>query len=87
VNASAGGACFTTQQVRSGQAEASLGDQFFGLVPDGVRTVAVRTSGGATFSAPVSQNAFVVVVPAGTGFPTALVWTMARGRTAVFPIP
>jgi hypothetical protein len=87
VGGSAGGACFSTQQVLSGRAEASLGDQFYGLVPDGVRTVAVRTSSGREYGAPVSQNAFVVVVPYGTGFPTALVWTSTRGRTSVFPIP
>ena len=79
---SAARACFSTRQVLDGLATASAGNQYFGLVPDGVTSVTLHTSGGGSAAAPVTGNFFVVTIPPG-GFPDELDWSAAGRRVKV----
>jgi hypothetical protein len=63
--------CYSLTQVRAGAARNIAFGQVFGLAPDGVSAVTIRTAGGVDMSAPVQNNFFDATLPAGpTSSPT-----------------
>lgn len=82
-----GKACFTTTEIRDGLAGGSIGAMDFGLVPDGVASVAFHY-GSTTSTAEVHDNFYEHAAPAhavedgGTisQQPGSTTWLDARGR-------
>ncbi|MEA2495433.1 MAG: hypothetical protein QOJ29_3344 [Thermoleophilaceae bacterium] len=58
--------CFSTNDIRTGQATDSLGRHFYGLVPDGVASVLATFTDGRTVTVPVTDNYFDVSTPAAS---------------------
>lgn len=75
--------CFGTDEVRRGLAAATLGDLGWGLVPDGVARVAVRTRTGGTTELPVASNAFTVDTGLVAPDRPEVEWLDDEGRTVV----
>jgi hypothetical protein len=62
--------CWSLAQVLSGAAFAQLGDQLFGLAPDGAVAANVTVAGGQTLTASVQNNFFDVSLPQTGGLPS-----------------
>ena len=58
----AGVRCWALADVLAGHAAATFAGEFFGLAPDGATTASVSSVGGATISAPVSNNFFALAL-------------------------
>jgi hypothetical protein len=80
----AGKGCWTAQEVHSGKAFASLGSHVFGLVPDGVASIAVLTPSGPVGTASVHDNVFDANVQHSTtpGGVATVAWLDAQGNSA-----
>lgn len=68
--------CWSLAEVLSGSAYAQVGDELFGLAPDGDTTVHV-TVGGQTLTAAVASNFFAVPLPSTGGLPSRPVVSLA----------
>jgi hypothetical protein len=62
--------CWSLAQVLSAAAFAQLGDQLFGLAPDGAVAAHVTVGGGQTLTASVQNNFFDVSLPQTGGLPS-----------------
>jgi hypothetical protein len=89
----AGKACWTNKEVRGGQAFASIGDQTFGLVPDGVSQVSLIYKDAPLVTAHVKDNTFAVRSPTESGranspakAPQATGWLDASGKSVGPPL-
>lgn len=87
----AGKSCFTTTEIRTGQASASLGTHTYGLVPDGVASVSILYRTGPPVLARATGNFFDTAAsrlaprlasePATAAAPQAITWLDASGKT------
>ena len=59
--------CWSLAEVEAGTAIYEVGDQVFGLVPDGVAAVTVALANGDATTATVRDNAYVATLAGGTG--------------------
>jgi hypothetical protein len=67
--AGAGKTCFSTAQLVTGAANASLGPVVYGLVPDDVSRVTVRFASGQQVTETAQENFVAVTTPVGAGAP------------------
>jgi hypothetical protein len=63
--------CWALADVLAGSAAATFDGRFFGLAPDGAVTATLSSPGGAQLSAPVTNNLFVMTLPASNAPPVA----------------
>lgn len=74
--------CYVTDQIRAGEAIAAIGQQVYGLVPDGVDSVSVRLTGDHVIDATVQDNLFTYTVPARSATRAEnLQWRDGNGST------